>query len=99
VEGHGCGRQSARATAQHGADLGLRSLGRRGELRGRDAWGPATRIPAIIISPYAKKGYVDSVAYDTTSIIKFITRRFGLEPLPGVRQVVSDPSNALDTSQ
>jgi acid phosphatase len=64
-----------------------------------DMWGPGTRIPAIIISPYAKKGYVDSVTYDTTSIIKLITRRFGLEPLPGVRQVVSDLSNSLDTSQ
>jgi acid phosphatase len=64
-----------------------------------DAWGPGTRIPAIVISPYAKKGYVDSVTYDTTSIIKFITRRFGLEPLPGTRQVVSDLSNSLDLSQ
>jgi acid phosphatase len=64
-----------------------------------DLWGPGSRIPAIIISPFAKRGYVDSVVYDTTSIIKFITRRFGLEPLPGARQQVSDLSNALDLSQ
>ena len=37
-----------------------------------DRWGPGTRIPAIIISPYAKRGYVDHTSYDTTSIIKFI---------------------------
>ena len=27
-----------------------------------------------------------STAYDTTSILKLITARFGLEPLPGVRE-------------
>jgi phospholipase C len=31
-----------------------------------DTFGPGTRIPAIIISPYAKKGYVDHTQYDTT---------------------------------
>ena len=64
-----------------------------------DKWGPGSRIPAIIISPYAKKGYVDSTPNDTTSILKFITRRFGLEALPGARKVVSDLSNAFDLSQ
>jgi acid phosphatase len=49
-----------------------------------DRWGPGTRIPAIIISPYARRGYVDSTRYDTTSIMQFITRRFGLEPLASV---------------
>jgi len=60
-----------------------------------DRWGPGTRIPTIVISPYAKRGYVDHTPYDTTSIIKFITRRFGLEPLPGVRANTGDLTNAL----
>jgi len=60
-----------------------------------DRWGPGTRIPAIIISPLAKRGYVDKTPYDTTSIIKFITRRFGLEPLPGVREKAGDLTNAF----
>ena len=60
-----------------------------------DRWGPGTRIPTIIVSPFAKKGYVDHTAYDTTSILKLITRRFGLEPLPGVRRNVGDLTNAL----
>lgn len=64
-----------------------------------EQWGPGTRVPMIVMSPYAKKGYVDSVPYDTTSILKFITRRFGLDPLPGARSVVSDLSNSLDMSQ
>jgi acid phosphatase len=61
-----------------------------------DRWGPGTRIPAIIISPLAKKGFVDSTSYDTTSILKFITRKFNLEPLPGVRAGAGDLTSALD---
>ena len=61
-----------------------------------DRWGPGTRIPTIIISPFAKRGVVDSTPYDTTSILKFITRRFALEPLPGVRKNAGDLLNAFD---
>lgn len=46
-----------------------------------DRWGPGTRIPAIIISPFAKRGHVDHTLYDTTSILKFIETRFDLKPL------------------
>ena len=60
-----------------------------------DRWGPGTRVPAIIISPFAKRGFVDHTAYDTTSIIKFITRRFQLEPLAGVRENAGDLLNAF----
>jgi len=49
-----------------------------------DRWGPGTRIPALIVSPLAKKGFVDHTQYDTASILRFITRRWNLEPLPGV---------------
>ena len=49
-----------------------------------DRWGPGTRIPAIVISPFAKQGYVDHTEYDTTSILRLITRRFGLPVLPGI---------------
>ncbi|MEP6897705.1 MAG: acid phosphatase [Rhodanobacter sp.] len=50
-----------------------------------DRWGPATRIPAIIVSPHARKGFVDHSIYDTGSILRFITRRFGLRKLPGLQ--------------
>jgi len=61
-----------------------------------DRWGPATRIPAIIVSPFAKRGFIDRTAYDTTSILKLITRRFDLEALPGVREKMGDLTGALD---
>jgi acid phosphatase len=49
-----------------------------------DRWGPGTRVPAIIVSPLAKKGFVDKTPYDTASVLRFMTRRWKLEPLPGV---------------
>ncbi|HUZ73601.1 MAG TPA: acid phosphatase [Stellaceae bacterium] len=51
-----------------------------------DRWGPGSRVPAIIVSPFARRGYVDHTQYDTTSILRFITRRFGLPELPGLAE-------------
>jgi acid phosphatase len=75
-----------------------------------DRWGPGSRIPAIIVSPFAKKGHVDHTQYDTTSILRLITRRFGLPILPGIAardarlrangsRPMGDLSNALSTSR
>ena len=50
-----------------------------------DRWGPGSRVPALIISPFARKGFVDHTLYDTTSILRFITRRFDLPVLPGLK--------------
>jgi acid phosphatase len=63
-----------------------------------DRWGPGTRVPAILISPFVKKGYVDHTAYDTGSILRLLTRRFALAPLPDERVKLGDLTGALDTS-
>lgn len=60
-----------------------------------DRFGPGSRIPTLLIGPHVKKGHIDSTPMDTTSILKFLTRRFGLEPLPGVRGNMGDLSSAL----
>ena len=60
-----------------------------------DRWGPGTRVPTLIVGPTVKRGFIDHTSYDTTSILKLITKRFGLEPLPGVRQRTGDLTNAL----
>ena len=49
-----------------------------------DRWGPGTRIPALVVSPHARHGEVDHTIYDTGSIARFITRRWGLDKLPGL---------------
>lgn len=51
-----------------------------------DRWGPGTRIPALVISPYARKGVVDHTIYDTASILRLITRVFDLETLDGIKE-------------
>ena len=46
-----------------------------------DQYGCGTRIPAMLVSPYARRGYVDSKFGDTTSVLAFISARFNLKPL------------------
>ncbi len=46
-----------------------------------DSMGYGFRVPCLVISPYARKGFVDSTVYDHTSVLRFIEDRFGLEPL------------------
>jgi acid phosphatase len=63
-----------------------------------DRWGPGTRVPAIIISPLAKKGFVDHTQYDTTSILKTIEIRWDLAPL-GARDAAANPlTNAFEVA-
>jgi phospholipase C len=46
------------------------------------AWGlRGFRVPCIVISPRARRGYVASSVYDHTSILKLIEWRWGLLPL------------------
>ena len=73
-----------------------------------DRFGPGTRIPALIVSPFAKKGFVDHTLYDTTSVLRLITERFALPVLPGLDErakaiaaggkTLGDLTNALDLS-
>ncbi|HET9819224.1 MAG TPA: acid phosphatase, partial [Rhodanobacteraceae bacterium] len=49
-----------------------------------DRWGPGTRIPALVVSPHARKGHVDHTIADTGSIQRLLNRLFGLDPLPGI---------------
>jgi acid phosphatase len=75
-----------------------------------DLLGPGARIPAVIISPFAKRGTVDHTQYDTESILRLISRRFELEALPGIIQrdkglerhaspPMGDLTNALDLAR
>jgi len=61
-----------------------------------DKWGPGLRIPAIIISPFAKKGFVDHTQYETVSILAFIERRWGLPPLNSRDKNANPLLNAFD---
>ena len=60
-----------------------------------DRFGPATRIPAIVISPFSEGGHVDHTEYETVSILKFIEERFGLKPLGKRDAAANSLSKAL----
>jgi len=64
-----------------------------------DRWGPGTRIPAIIISPFARQGFVDHTVYDTTSLLRFIEWRWNLPPLAARDAAANNLLNAFDFTQ
>lgn len=43
-----------------------------------DQYGLGPRVPMIIISPYAKSGYISHTLYSFDSVVKFIEERFNL---------------------
>jgi phospholipase C len=48
------------------------------------------RVPLIVVSPYAKKGYVGHTVYDHTSITRFIEAKFKI-PAMTARDANADP--------
>lgn len=63
-----------------------------------DEWGPGSRVPAIVVSPFARRGRVDHTPLETVSILKLIERRFGLAPLSprDANPAVGDLGSVLD---
>jgi phospholipase C len=65
-----------------------------------DLWGPGTRIPALIVSPFLRGNFVvDHAQYDTTSILATIEHRYGLAPLSTRDAAVNDLSNVFAAKQ
>jgi acid phosphatase len=61
-----------------------------------DVFGPGTRLPALVISPFLHgKFVVDHTQYDTTSIAATIERRFDLAPLGPRDAAVHDLSRVF----
>jgi len=60
-----------------------------------DAFGPGTRIPALVISRAFRRSGVDHTVYDTTSILASIERALGLAPVDTRDAQVADLSPAL----
>jgi len=64
-----------------------------------DRWGMGTRVPAIVVSPWAKHGFIDHTQYETDSILAFIEKLYALQPL-GSRDAAANPlTNAFDFAQ
>lgn len=66
----------------------------------KDYDGLGFRVPLIIISPYAKQGYVTHFQYETASVLRFMEDTFGLGQLAPSDKRARDPvGDTLDYSQ
>jgi len=64
-----------------------------------DRFGLGTRVPTLIVSPYAKRGFIGRREYDHASVLKLIEWRFGLEPLTERDRRAEAPLEAFDFTQ
>jgi phospholipase C len=61
-----------------------------------DPLGYGFRVPCLVISPFARKGFVDHAVNDHTSILKFIETRYALTPLSARDARANGLSEAFD---
>jgi phospholipase C len=62
-----------------------------------DFFGDGPRIMLLVVSPYARKGYVDHTYSDHASLLKFIEKNWVLEPLSSTSR--DNLPNPLSTEQ
>ena len=64
-----------------------------------DSLGYGLRVPALLISPYAPKGKIDSTQLDFTSILKFIEENWGIASLASRDAAANSIAVGLDFKQ
>lgn len=64
-----------------------------------DRFGLGPRAPLLIISPYARAGYVSHTVYEQSSMLKFVETRYHLNPLTSRDRAASDMLDSFDFSQ
>ena len=64
-----------------------------------DQYGLGIRVPGLVISPYARQGYVDHKTYSFESWLRIVEERFGVTPMTGRDNAANDMSDAFDFTQ
>ncbi len=64
-----------------------------------DDYGYGFRVPGLLVSPYARKGYIDHTQYDFTSMLKFVENNWGVAPLADRDANANDIAHAFDFSK
>ena len=64
-----------------------------------DMYGLGPRVPAIIISPWSRPGYVDHTTYEFASVLHFIETIFDVPPMTSRDANASDMLGAFDFNQ
>jgi phospholipase C len=64
-----------------------------------DQYGLGIRVPGLVISPYARQGYVDHKTYSFESWLRLVEERFGVNPMTGRDNTANDMADAFDFTQ
>jgi len=64
-----------------------------------DTYGLGPRVPLLIISPYARSGYISHAQYEASSVLKFIEELFGLPSLNGRDMNANDMLDSFNFTQ
>lgn len=64
-----------------------------------DEYGYGIRVPGIVISPYAKQGYIDNNTYSFESWLKTVEERFGVKSMTARDTMAGDMLGAFDFNQ
>jgi phospholipase C len=64
-----------------------------------DGYGLGFRVPLIVISPYAKHGYIDHTQFEFSSFLRFAEDRFGLPQMTARDKAANDMMDAFDFTQ
>lgn len=64
-----------------------------------DRMGLSFRVPLLVISPWAKRGYVSHVQHEPGSILKFVEKTFGLGSLGTTDARADDLADCFDFTQ
>jgi phospholipase C len=64
-----------------------------------DNYGYGPRVPALVVSSYARAGFVDHTPYEFCSVLRLIEERFQLQPLTARDHQATSLGQSLDLSQ
>ena len=64
-----------------------------------DQYGLGIRVPGLVISPYAKQGYIDHKTYSFESWLRIVEERFDVNPLTARDTNALDMLDAFDFTQ
>jgi phospholipase C len=61
-----------------------------------DGFGLGFRVPMIVISPYARTGFVDHTVGEFSSVVRFVEENWGLRPMTHRDRRADDLHEAFD---
>ena len=61
-----------------------------------NAWGLGPRVPTLVISPYARRGYVDHATYSFASLLRLVELRFSLPAMTTLDSQAAAPFGSFD---